>query len=74
VCCAQPTQVPVLYDVKELTIESSSKVKARKVYLPRESKWLLLPKPDTPEVMGKLFLLSLCPPGQLFLGWGLPLS
>jgi hypothetical protein len=42
VCCTQPTQVLVLYGPKELRIENSSKMKVRKVYLPRrENKRLL---------------------------------
>jgi hypothetical protein len=41
--CTQPEQVLVLYGTEELRIENSSKVKAKKVYLPkRESRRLLL--------------------------------
>jgi hypothetical protein len=38
VCCAWPTQVLVFYSINKLMIENLSKVKTKKVYLPKSKR------------------------------------
>jgi hypothetical protein len=60
---AQPTQVLVFYRVKELTIENSSKVKARKFYLLKSERERL---PISQKCFEQWGLETGCPQGH----WG----